>query len=176
MFRAAFIPVHCPLLHLHKLVPAKLASCGLCSSLLCVEDWLLERCECGQFHSMPARSIWFSANTQLLTRRTWATAVQCVVFIRLSAQLPQHRQPSRGPLRAVESRFCFYFSCTWDQKACSSESFVMYITDHGLCYTFNSGKNGSQVLAATQTGDAFYFHVLSQKVLDASASESTASC
>ena len=45
-------------------------------------------------------------------------------------------------------------SCTWDQKTCSPESFVMYITDHGLCYTFNSGKNGSQVLAATQTGKA----------------------
>ena len=48
------------------------------------------------------------------------------------------------------------FSCMWDQKPCSPDSFVMYITDHGLCYTFNSGKNGSgPLLAATQTGTQF---------------------
>ncbi len=54
----------------------------------------------------------------------------------------------------------FFSSCTWDQKPCSADNFEMYITDHGLCYTFNLGKNDTRVLAATQTGLLNSFYIL----------------
>ena len=41
------------------------------------------------------------------------------------------------------------------------------ITDHGLCYTFNSGKNGTTVHFATQTGESLLLQPqLNEMVLD----------
>ena len=45
----------------------------------------------------------------------------------------------------------YIFSCVWDNELCSADDFAEVLTDHGVCFTFNSGNNG-KVLEVMQTG------------------------
>ena len=51
--------------------------------------------------------------------------------------------------------FC---SCIWDRKECQADDFSTSVTDHGVCYTFNSGQNGL-VRMASQTGELIHTQV-----------------
>ena len=46
----------------------------------------------------------------------------------------------------------FLHRCVWDNEDCSADDFEEVLTDHGVCYSFNSGKNIS-VLDVAYTGN-----------------------
>ncbi|XP_033763356.1 uncharacterized protein LOC117344638 [Pecten maximus] len=43
-------------------------------------------------------------------------------------------------------------SCTWGDLPCGPENFTTVLTDHGLCYTFNSNTDPSSVLITSSSG------------------------
>ena len=57
-----------------------------------------------------------------------------------------------APPDATEVRLLCVHSCSWHGHDCSHDNFVERLTDFGLCYTFNSGRDGQRIFKATQTG------------------------
>ncbi|XP_078379403.1 acid-sensing ion channel 2-like isoform X2 [Oculina patagonica] len=45
--------------------------------------------------------------------------------------------------------------CVWSGQSCDYRNFTPVLTDMGLCHTFNSGKDGEQILKVKQAGSAF---------------------
>ncbi|RMX43030.1 hypothetical protein pdam_00001790 [Pocillopora damicornis] len=50
--------------------------------------------------------------------------------------------------------------CYWDGGLCTYENFTPVLTSMGLCYTFNSGKDGQPILRVRQAGSDFALHLM----------------
>ena len=91
----------------------------------------------------------FSSQIQLLLI-DWINSIQLILFKKTSVLSLTY-----FTVHFVEdlSFFSFMFlrRCVWNNEDCSADDFEEVLTDHGVCYSFNSGKNRS-VLDVAYTG------------------------